>query len=375
MSYPRFSDAELARRRRAVEDLMAEQGVRQLLVYGLDRSGSAVPWLTGWPVTREAAVLVRPDEPDLLLVQFFNHLPLATELAAAADVRWGGASTLATLADELSPREPLGVLGPLTARGADLLRHRVSGLVPLDAGYVRLRQVKSPEEVDWLRRGAELSDAGLAALEAIAAPGDTEHELAAAVESGYVPRGGTTHIHYFGATSMAKPDRCVPAQFTSDRRLAVGDVLTLELSAAWWGYPGQVLRTWTVGGGPTPLYRELHDTAEAAFTAVEAVLRDGVTPGEIVDAARVIEDAGHTTVDDLVHGFGGGYLPPVFGSASRQHTALPHEPLRSGMTIVVQPNVVTADLRAGVQTGELLLITDAGCERLHRAPRGLRRLA
>ena len=40
------------------------------------------------------------------------------------------------------------------------------------------------------------------------------------------------------------------------------------------------------------------------------------------------------------------------------------------MTVVVQPNVVTRDGKAGVQTGELLLITNAGVERLHSFPRG-----
>jgi hypothetical protein len=40
------------------------------------------------------------------------------------------------------------------------------------------------------------------------------------------------------------------------------------------------------------------------------------------------------------------------------------------MTVVVQPNVTTRDHRAGVQTGELLLITATGIERLHTMPRG-----
>jgi hypothetical protein len=44
------------------------------------------------------------------------------------------------------------------------------------------------------------------------------------------------------------------------------------------------------------------------------------------------------------------------------------------MTVVVQPNVVTRDGRAGVQTGELLLITDGGVERLHSFPRGFARV-
>ena len=41
------------------------------------------------------------------------------------------------------------------------------------------------------------------------------------------------------------------------------------------------------------------------------------------------------------------------------------------MTVVVRPNVVTPDERAGVQTGELLLVTDSGSERLHSYERGL----
>ena len=28
----------------------------------------------------------------------------------------------------------------------------------------------------------------------------------------------------------------------------------------------------------------------------------------------MIEDDGFTTIDDLMHGFGGGYLPPIVGS-------------------------------------------------------------
>ena len=74
---------------------------------------------------------------------------------------------------------------------------------------------------------------------------------------------------------------------------------------------------------------------------------------------------------DLVHGFGGGYLPPVVTSRSHIDVPLPEITLQEGMTIVVQPNVVTRDGRAGVQTGELVLVTAEGSERLHASPPGL----
>ena len=102
-----------------------------------------------------------------------------------------------------------------------------------------------------------------------------------------------------------------------------------EISAAFWDYPGQVLRSFALGE-PTPLYRDLHAAADAAFDAIAAVLRDGAMPAQVIEAARVIEDAGFTTIDDLLHGYGGGYLPPILGSASRPAGPVPDEPFRAG---------------------------------------------
>jgi Xaa-Pro aminopeptidase len=122
------------------------------------------------------------------------------------------------------------------------------------------------------------------------------------------------------------------------------------------------------------LYRRLFETAEQAFDAVTAVVRHGTPMQAIVDAAGVIEDAGFTVHDDLMHGFGGGYFPPILGSRSRPAGPLPEMTLEENMTVVVQPNVITPDQRAGVQVGELIRVTREGFERLHAAPRGFFRV-
>ena len=54
--------------------------------------------------------------------------------------------------------------------------------------------------------------------------------------------------------------------------------------------------------------------------------------------------------------------------------APPDITFRAGMTVVIQPNVITPDERAGVQTGELVHVTRDGVERLHGAPPGLARI-
>ncbi|MBO0775729.1 MAG: aminopeptidase P family protein, partial [Actinobacteria bacterium] len=241
-----------------------------------------------------------------------------------------------------------------------------------DADYTRLRLVKSPAEVAWLRAGARMSDAAVAALAAAARPGASEAECLAALESAYIPAGGQTHIHYLGVTSMARPRLCVPAQWPASRRLAPGDVLTCEVSASYGGYPGQLLRTFAVDSEPAPLYRELHEVAEAAFGAMSARLRPGARASDLVTAAGVITDAGYTIYDDLVHGYGGGYLPPVIPRSALESGAAADFTFAAGMTVVLQPNVITRDELAGVQTGELMLVTDTGCESLHAFPRGFR---
>jgi Xaa-Pro aminopeptidase len=375
--YPRFSDAEMMRRRAALEAVMAEHDVEHVLVYGANRSGSAVGWLTRWPVTREALAVISHGEQDVLFVDFYNHVPNARRIATEADVRPAAPLGIAAAVEELQARGAaggrVGLIGPLGHRGHARLAALASEVVDLDAAYTRLRLVKSAEEIDWLRVGCELTDRAVEALRDGARPGLDERELGALVESAYVARGGTTHIHYFAATSMAAPEMAVPAQWPSTRTLQTGDALTCEISASWWDHPGQLLRTFAVDAEPAPLYAELHAVADAALDAVLGVLRPGATAADAIAAAQVIEDAGFTTRDDLLHGFVGGYLPPVIGSPSRQIAPVPDFAFAAGMTVVVQPNVVTPDETAGVQTGELVLIGDDGPERLHAVQRGLLR--
>ena len=354
---------------------MQERGVDHLLIVTDHRSGNAPQWVTGWPGTVEAYVVFKPGEQIAMHVEWYNHFPLAKRIAGDVDVRWGEHRGIQKTIEELQRRgaRRIGLIGPLVSAKVRQLEAQFT-VVLMDADYVRLRLVKSEEEIEWLRIGAQLSDAGFDSLLKNTRPGLTERELADLVERAYVGKGGTTFIHYIGVTSMANPHICVPPQFASAREVKTGDIVFCELSASWWDYSGQVLRSFTVGADPTTLYRELHCTAEAAFDAVSAVVRHGTTMEQILDAASVIEERGFTIYDDLLHGFGGGYFPPILGTRSRPAGPVPPMTLEENMTVVVQPNVVTRDHKAGVQVGELIRVTRTGFERLHCAPRGFFRV-
>ena len=375
--YPRFSEAEMARRRDALASELEAAGAAHALLYGANRAGPAVAWLTRWPVTREALCLFTPGERDLLLVNFYNHVPNAQRFATEAEVRWAGPKPMATALSEFERRgargERVAVIGPLGYRPYAALAE-VATPLPFDDSYTRLRLRKSAEELEWLRLGCAFTDDAVRAVHEQAGPGTDERELGNLAERAYVGRGGTTHIHYFGATAMSEPSQSVPAQWPAARLLERGDVLTCEVSASYWDYTGQLLRTFSVADEPPPLYRELHEVADATFDALLARVRPGATAAELVEASAPIGDAGFTTRDDLVHGFVGGYLPPVLGDKTRSLDEIPDFTLEEGMTIVIQPNVVTPDESAGVQTGELIAVTPDGAERLHDYERGLLRI-
>ena len=92
-----------------------------------------------------------------------------------------------------------------------------------------------------------------------------------------------------------------------------------------------------------------------ADVATQVVIRDGIA--EWVSALAVLATVCEAVALEVRHG-------------QRTEVRELQEPFRAGQTVVIQPNVVTRDGTAGVQTGEMVLITDTGVERFHNFPRG-----
>jgi len=373
--FGRFSDQEFVRRRQALTIAMHKHHCDALVICGEERAGTGVYWLTGWPTSSEAMVVFAAGEQDVLFVEFHNHIPNARTMARDADVRWAQRKGAQAAVDELKRRgaKRIGIMGLLSWRKSRQLAEEFE-LVDLNDEYQWLRMRKSDEEIQWMRIGAAFSDLGLEALLRDARVGMTERELGALVERDYHALGGSTLIHFIGVNAMDRPDTCVPPQHHSSRKLRRGDMLFVEFSGSFWDSPGQVLRTISVGAEPTATFSALHAVAEAAFAAITSVLRAGTSAAEIVEASSVIEDSGYSIYDDVVHGFGGGYWPPVLGAKSRSAGTIPDIRLEANMTLVVQPNVITLDETAGVQLGELVRITETGFERMHCAAWGFLRI-
>jgi hypothetical protein len=87
------------------------------------------------------------------------------------------------------------------------------------------------------------------------------------------------------------------------------------------------------------------------------------------NAAIFIEREGFRTLDILIHGWGLQIEPPRVdlpgAMIKRELTPVSFD---KGMLIVIQPNIVTADGKAGLQTGNLVLVEENGCRSLQKYP-------
>ena len=105
-------------------------------------------------------------------------------------------------------------------------------------------------KIEWLTEAARLTDLAMEAAVTHAKPGIPEIELSGRMAAAFRGQGGEQMVQFVTATPMANPRTPVPWQNPTRRKLEAGDVLIMEISAAYYGYAGQSLRTFTHRGGP-----------------------------------------------------------------------------------------------------------------------------
>jgi Xaa-Pro dipeptidase len=371
---PQFSEAEYAFRYDQIYKLLAALQLSALVCYGNRGAPGMLHYLANVTPRWETYLVVTPGAEPVLFVQLFNHVPNARRIANVKDVRWGGTDSIQSVVDELSTQglvhERLGFSGSLPYQRYAALHRLLPGTEwhDLSPDLARLRWIKSDEEIERMKQAAKLTDLAVSALEKEAHAGLRETDLAGLMQAAVQPLGGQLELCYLASTPMRAPEVCVPAQDLSERVLQKGDVVITEIGVSWHGYAGQIHRPISVGEAPSTAYRELFDLALEAYQRIVEAIRPGASEQDVLKAADIIEDRGFTIYDDLVHGFGGGYLPPVLRTRRTTHGKVESFVFQKNMCIVVQPNVITHDERMGLQLGQLHVVTDDGLAPLQHYP-------
>jgi Xaa-Pro aminopeptidase len=373
--FPRYPVAEMQRRHNWVAAVIDELELDAVVVGGatgpLDTS---VQFFSNWPSQVQSYVVFVPSEPPHLLVRLWNHLPDAQRIASFEDVRYGGdtpAQQATMLAEglEYHGSKRVGLIGVVPHADYDTLRSAAPDavFVDLNGRYQSFRLVKSEAEMVFTRIGSRMNDAAVDALAASLKPGVNELDIARIVEETYLDQRGVNLIHFSLSTSMDDPHIVVPHQHHPDRSIAPGDVFVTEISTTFWGYAGQILRTFVIAAEPNARYARLHEVALETYKSLTSLMRPGITIGELLDAADMISEAGFDIWDDLIHGFGGAYLPPILRTRANRRATHPDDfAYPTGTLLVVQPNVI--DGQAGVQVGNSMQITHDGPAVTQRYP-------
>tara|TARA_B100000674_G_C37958758_1_gene970951 strand:- start:199 stop:1392 length:1194 start_codon:yes stop_codon:yes gene_type:complete len=367
--YPVFSEQEYLRRISLIEDVIKQKNLDKVIVYEAMGSGNAVQYFTGWHTTQEALVEIKENKNINLYVEHYNHLPMAEKLINnKTNLLWGerqlANKILPEMLDDLSQGSTIGIIGRLPYSYITMLQEKNMKIIDITKDYNLMRSIKSDEEICWMSIAAALTDEGINNIVSNLEPGLSEHEMSQITQSGYLKHGGHKIINFFGITDMDNPENCVPYQYTSNKKITQNDVITTEISSHFWNYPGQVLRT--IGFKKmTPLYKDLHAIGDEVFSSIFSILKDGTTIEEINAISSKIEDGSFSIWDDLIHGYGGGYLDPVLGTKSRPASSYEGFRFKENMTVVIQPNVITNDHKAGIQTGELVHIQKNKSVRMH----------
>ncbi len=239
-----------------------------------------------------------------------------------------------------------------------------------DTPMQRARRIKLPEEIALLEEATALADAVTASGVAAVAEGMRECDVAGEAMRTLFRLGGE-YAHVMTPFVASGEHMAPPHRISSDKLIRYGDIVFIDIGAAWNGYFGDVART-TICGKPSRQQQEI-------FTAVHDALRAGIDkmrPGcTNRDAAQaIIETANKYNLGNrflslfIVHGIGiGANEPPYIGET------LPGAPVfefQPGMAFAVEPLIWVEGVRGGggVRLEEMVLVTDGEPHVMSRAP-------
>jgi Xaa-Pro dipeptidase len=196
-----------------------------------------------------------------------------------------------------------------------------------------MRRIKTKEELANMMKAAEQADTGMNRAFETMTEGITEYELAA--EASYAMRLKGAEDYAFPFVVASGPRSAYPHAGVTDRKLKLGDFITIDMGARYRGYCIDLTRTFILGN-PTKKQREIYDTVYNANLAAFPYFKEGSRGNDVDKISRdIIEKAGYGEyyVHSLGHGIGlEVHEPPTISQHSK-------DTLVSGNVVSNEPGI------------------------------------
>lgn len=379
-----FPMAEYDSRLAAVRKAMAEDELDLLLV----SHHCDLNWLTGYDTfgVGNHAVLVLSLAGAPFLHATGMEIPAAVMNTWVEDVVFGrwvhpggmGAKLVDLLRKRGLDRGRIGLQPRRLGLRADAHQALVLGLDSAELADAsdligRLRMVKSPAEIECMRRSSDITVAGIEASFRAVRPGATDNDIVRAGFDAMLAAGSD----FLTIQPIATTGVRTGGGHQTHRRTPIedGDLVFTEYGGNFKRYTAPLMRMACLGAPPDGAEK----VAEACIATLQAVL-DGVRPGRSCHDVALEARAAHKAVDDEayiagVYGYHVGVgFPPTWADSIGFIADGEDEPFRPGMTFHL-PLAFRLPGRFGIGISETILVTADGCEPLADYPRALRRIA
>ncbi|MCW4114954.1 Xaa-Pro peptidase family protein [Aurantimonas sp. MSK8Z-1] len=375
-----FARTEHLDRQKRLRAALAERGFDAMLVF----SQESLFWLTGYDtggfVFFQCAVVTADERPIVLLTRRPDLLQ-ARQTSTIEDIRiWWDADDANPAADLKAILAELGLAGGRIA--IELNTHGLTGwnlwrcqatfgdwCQLEDDGHLirRLRVVKSPAEIAYIRKAGEICDRSLDQVIELARPGLLDSEIKSAYLGSILADGADMppNAPIFNSGERAVYGRGV----TAPRRLEAQDQLLVEYPVPYRHY--NVKTEWTILFGAVPdRQRRMYDVARETLARMTELARPGTTLGAIFDAyADGLDAAGYRASRYGATGYSVGIsfaptsmdVPPMIYAGN----ATVCEP---GMTLFYHVMNGDGDTGLAMGVGHTLLVTDCSPELLTGLP-------
>jgi Xaa-Pro aminopeptidase len=376
-----FALEEFKERQARVRAEMAATGIDLLLVL----SPVNVNYLIGCRAKgyQELQVLFFTlEEGPLTYLARLPEVPEAKELSLAEDVRgWGGKNHEESVDVVKHIMEEKGYL--IRRIGLEVPQYYLhphdylklkdvlgDSLVVEPTNLIQdLKTVKSPAEIAYMRKAANIADSGMQTAVDTITEGKTELEVAAEVHRTIMALGSDAPSSPMNFCTGERS--CYAHGAPSERKLYKGDFMHLQFGPSYRRYSATIGRQLCLGK-PTSRMKEVYQVARDATDAAMAEIKGGVPGIRVHEAAKkVIADAGMEQYRLHMTGYVvGPAFPPSFvdavlideGSAAT---------LKPGMIVTVEPPLFGLQDKIGVRLIENVLVTETGGEVLSKFPRDL----
>ena len=241
----------------------------------------------------------------------------------------------------------------------------VEAQLPLE----RLRAVKTPLELECLRRASDLVVDSMLAVIARAEPGATKYELVEALRREEVNRGLT--FEYCLITAGTSLNRA-----PSDQILREGDILSLDSGGNYKGYIGDLCRM-GIFGEADPELEDLLGEVDAIQEAARRPIRHGARGGDVFAAAEALTRASPhgNSLEFVAHGMGliSHEAPRLTDRGPVPYPAHDADlPLQMGMVLSIETTILHPR-RGFIKLEDTVAVTESGCEGFGDRARGWNR--